>query len=575
MLITQDMRETCLLIDKKEIKKIKAEGFVGFNHRLIAQKIWMFRVCLNALAQVSKSFISDLGQAFQGTAVINLNLDESDIDENNVQYVIELLQALQNTPITKLYLDSNRIAGHAPALIRALRGTQINCVDLSNNNISDNYMLELGEALAGTQITTLYLNNNQINKHAHLLAQALKNTCVTTLSLSNDTHRPDEVEFANSNQLGKKALLFAQALWGSPVTHLHLRGNHIREYAPLFARALQGTKVTWLDLSDNEIREYTPLFVEALQGTQVTTLDLSYNNIGEYLSLLAPALQTTRITTLNLTENELGKYPSAVQAFIQDLPKTQLITLDLTANEMKKYAVALAQNLQNACITSLNLTDNSLTDKKMLKIVKALSTAPVHTLILNENQLSGAPKEQTNHTALDSDEKISWIAALRETKVHTLGLANNYLKNLDAIAQDLIYTSVKCINVAKSYLILKQHDQTFQVFGEKSKPEQILIHQVTLANCRRDYIHQLGLAEHHAYLLKKLYKEVFPSNTQLFPPSIGYLIAKFLGYTQDQNLLKRFLNALKSSVNNSLTTELATLTTQDISDHSKEPVPIP
>lgn len=71
------------------------------------------------------------------------------------------------------------------------------------------------------------------------------------------------------------------------------------------------------------------------------------------------------------------------------------------------------------------------------------------------------------------------------------------------------------------------------------------IYNVALQNYRRLYIQRLGLAEHYGTCLKKFYQEAFPNRPYPFPSSITIHIGKFL-CGDDENVLKRFVNAVKS-----------------------------
>lgn len=530
-------------IDKDEIKQIKKSGYAQFPHQLLSymREAQQVHVNLRELTKCSKELIRHIGQAFKETQVTVLNLDRTIINEHrinkdNLEYVIELIQAFRNTPITKLNLSSTDIQENVSVLIQALRNTEITSLNLTNNGINDEHILALGEALQGTKIKNLYLNNNQITKHAALLVQALQNTFVTTLSLSNNVE--DNVGFINENSLDESVHLLAQALQNSQITHLYLRKININKNSLfLLVQALRQTKITLLDLSNNNIGEHLPLLVQALQGSRVTTLDLSYNCILKHAPLLAQSLQGTQVANLILVNDDLNEVEptpgaSSIQAFAQALQGTKVTTLNFSRNRMRATAITLVQSLKDTPVTALNLTNNFIDDETMLKMMPALIKTNIHTLILDDNALNGH----------------SWITELKNTKIHTLSLVNNDLQDLESLAKELTHTSIKCINVRK-YVRWKELDLMYIWFDLRVKPHpnELLIQQVTLANCKRDYIHRLSLAEYHASILKELYQAAFPLNTRLFPPQIACLIATFLGYGQDKNLLKRFLNTLKTT----------------------------
>lgn len=538
MIVTQEMRTKCyLFIDEKKIEKIKRAGFRAFNQLLISKNIWTIVFKSGAWANVSTGFYTQFGQALQGTKVTVLDFVENEITENNVKHVIELIQALENSPITNLDFCCKKLAHLALSLVQAVRFTKIALLDLTDNNIDDTHCLALGQALQGSKVTTLYLNSNLISKNAHLLAQALQNTQITHLSLDNELNIMQF--FPNNNSLSKHAPLFVQALQGTCVTHLYLRGNDLREHVVTLGQALRNTSVTFLDLSDNGLGEYAPLLAQALRGTKVTTLDLSYNNIAQHAVAFAQGLAGTQVTTLNLRGNGLNE-PLLLFAFAQALQGTRVTKLNLSQNNLSYQVAILAQGLQNTQVNTLNLANNYINDIDVLTLLHSLSKTKVHTLMLDNN---------TNIS------NYSWVKCLQGTQVHTLGLARTSFiykfENLKELANALELTanSIKRVDVRSSYLVHERRGILYEYFSEEEraqdKSRQRIIQQATLGNCRRDYSQRLLLAEYRGNVLKGLYQVTFPENSRPFPPKIAHLIGEFLGYAQDENLRKRFMNGLK------------------------------
>lgn len=273
-------------------------------------------------------------------------------------------------------------------------------------------------------------------------------------------------------------------------------------------QALQNTKVTTLLLQGIEMNSFSITLAQALRGTQVHTLVLFNNAIGKHALAMVQALQDTQVHTLCLGKNGIGRYAPAMAKALQN---TQVHTLTLSYNSICKYAPALAKALQNTQVHTLNLGNNNISQHAPA-FVQALCNTQVHTLDLSSNGIGGhAP---------------AMAQALQGTKIKILDFKYNLdcdPKLLAPIAKALTNTSI-C------------------VFKGVNAPE---IELVILENRRRIYTQSLKIAEYQGALLKKLYQEAFPWNAVSFPPSIAYRIMKFLGYSNDENLHKRFLNKLK------------------------------
>lgn len=331
-----------------------------------------------------------------------------------------------------------------------------------------------------------------------------------------------------------------QALQATLVRSLVLELRSLTaEYLPAFVQALHNTQIHTLILKDRAIAKHALAVAQALHNTHVHTLDLSYNNIGNYAPAVAQALHNTRVHTLNLSYNNIAEHAPALA---QALCNTRIHTLDLNGNGIRQHGPAMAQALQNAPVRILSLKDNDLAWYAPATM-RALQNTQVHVLDLTDNRIAnGAPLfaqalQTSNITVLDlSDNNIDnhtmleFFQALQGAKVKTLHLSGSlfsreqpYQQMAEALANTSVCSIEGCIY-----------------------PKEIK--QAILDNRRRIYVQCLNTAEYQGAFLKKLYQQSFPWNRVTFPLSIARLIMQFLGYEEDENLQKRFLNKLRLCV---------------------------
>lgn len=377
---------------------------------------------------------------------------------------------------------------------------------LSKNLTMDNLITNKGsyaliQALCNPQIHTLDLSYSYVGEHAVALAKALCHTQAHTLNL--------RCTFINEH-----AVAMLQAFHHTQVHTLNLSCNNFGKYAVTIAQALHHTQVHTLDLSYNSIGEHVPAMVQALHNTRVHTLILKENHIGEHAAAMAQALCHTQVQTLIVSENHLGEHAVAMA---QALCATSLRKLDLAYNDAQEYALAIVQALCNAQVYILLL---DAVPENTLQFVKALSKTKITTLGLDFN-------------AVDLHVALKFFKSLQETKLNTLyvrkllclrGLGHEIHKLHEPLRKSLATTSI-CFMKGAEYL-----------------PG---IEAVILENRRRVYVQRLHIAEYHGAFLKELFQKVFPENDRPFPPSIAYRIMKFMGYNNDKNLEKRFLDKLK------------------------------
>ena len=108
-----------------------------------------------------------------------------------------------------------------------LKDTQVQKVDLTDNQIGDVGARDFGQALKDTHVHTVYLSSNQIrDAGARDLGQALKDTHVHTINLSHN-----QIGDAGARDLG-------QALKDTHVHTINLSNNRLYQETELFLRKL-------------------------------------------------------------------------------------------------------------------------------------------------------------------------------------------------------------------------------------------------------------------------------------------------------------------------------------------------
>jgi TPR repeat protein len=160
------------------------------------------------------------------------------------------------------------------ALAKALQITNVEEVDLSENNLEGRYIVEFARNLKSSKVTSIYLSNNNMGAaEAGEFAECLQGTDVQVIDLS----------FNNIRNTG--AVNFIQSLQATNVHTINLRGNHIKnieeEDIVKLNKSLKTNQVHILDLSRNNIDDRGAIeFDKAVQGTNVEEVDLRENEIG-------------------------------------------------------------------------------------------------------------------------------------------------------------------------------------------------------------------------------------------------------------------------------------------------------
>lgn len=292
--------------------------------------------------------------------------------------------------ITKLEADRDAFKNYL--CFENIVEIEIDGISLRIRELSSSFYMHLGQALKGTCVTTVSLVSIKIAQQASLLGQALEGTAVTTLKLCN-TH------------LGECAVILARVLHKTSVSTLSFSANNIGQYAPALVMALQNTKVSALSLMKEGIAKHIGRLMQALQFTKIVTLNVSQNAFHKRSIMLAQGLKNTAVNKLILEDDWL--FSCSIE-FMHALKDTQVTALSLRHCGCF-YNKVFVQALINSKIKSLHLEDyDNMNEEKIHKIllencrrdyIERLSVAEYHGMVLKtlyretfpENTLSFPP----------------------------------------------------------------------------------------------------------------------------------------------------------------------------------------
>jgi len=313
----------------------------------------------------------------------------------------QLWPRLPGSNIQMLNLSQNNINNIDPTgFVNALQNTRVNTIDLSHNNITNEWAVTFAQNLPN-QVNTLILSNNEIgNGDIGPFIRALQNTQIHTIDLW----------YNRIHDLGLSDLSAAlQATNNNTLRTIYLGQNKItdRDSLVYFAQALQHTNISKIDLGSNGIDgDAAAAFIAALQGTLVDILILRKNAVENNLTQVAQNLQNTGIHTLDLSDNEITR--GEALNFLQNLSNnTTLRILNLSQNNISNTnAVSFAQALQNTHIETLDLTRTSINDNWITTLAQNLqNNNTLNTVNLSLNDITIINYLRTTYP------QIEWIFA--------------------------------------------------------------------------------------------------------------------------------------------------------------------
>jgi len=235
--------------------------------------------------------VSALGAVLNRTQVQYLDLWFNKIGDAGVE---ALALGLPSSKVSTLILQSNGIS-NVSALGTVLNETQVQTLDLSDNQIGEAGVEALALGLLGSKVSSLDLANNDI-ENVSVLGAVLNRTHVQTLSLA-------------GNQIGDVSVkALALGLPGSKLKRLELFNNKIGDngsiaIAQILSKPQPKQQSLWINSFDT--RDGKAVFFEP--NTALQNLGLSTNLITDAgASALCRQLPFTRIhpTDLSLSRND-------------------------------------------------------------------------------------------------------------------------------------------------------------------------------------------------------------------------------------------------------------------------------
>jgi Ran GTPase-activating protein (RanGAP) involved in mRNA processing and transport len=223
------------------------------------------------------------------TFISALNLSKNLISSIGAKHIATVLRSSR---LTDLDMGENELGDGAVPLFRAVFGSALTCLNLSQNRLTDDYLRPLSTFLKGSSLTSLNLDSNRLELDGlkHISSALVSGSQLSELSLCSNAFGSKGLETLarslshlkklslNGNNFGDEgAILLANALPSSCLAHLSISSCKVGDDgASALAQALEHSKLVELDLLDAE----TPLCEDT-----VLALNLAFKR-SEYLAVL-------------------------------------------------------------------------------------------------------------------------------------------------------------------------------------------------------------------------------------------------------------------------------------------------
>ena len=360
---------------------------------------------------------------------------------------IALQRFLFNRTLTRLSF-ANQGMGDAN-LMRLLNTTlQVENLDLSGNYLSVQSANFLGQRLKPFNTSTLILGENPLQDEGILsLARHIGNLTTLDLSqtqmtqtgflavLSSHNRTPLTQFLVNNNPLiFTNMTQVGQVIMQSDLQHLSMAGIGLADttLSELVPYLVNGTLVE-LNVGHNDIQDVG--FLTLLDLSRNSTLKFivfDNNAISSFgLTKAAGLLPTLTVDTLSL--NHLLGDQSGWEAFFLNLNLSILKQLFVRQNDLNN---ALIQGYANHTrfLTTLDLSDNALTDPCATSLAQTLPGSMLQVLVLSENNLTDTTLIQLALHLPGSklEQLIIESAAIGDAGIHRLGdiLSHTFLRVL-------------------------------------------------------------------------------------------------------------------------------------------------
>ena len=425
----------------------------------------------------------------------NSNLEQLDLESNNIgPSAIVILQALmENSKLKALNLNSNYMTGRvvkdlanviknnynlqklglennnfgpsASVILQALKNSQLEVLNLSNNNMTGQVAEDLANVIQNNSgLEELYVSNNNLGPSACMILQALKQKSNVKILYLHNTFMTGKIveELANvikynsdleqlgleNNKLRPSATVILQALKeNSQLKVLNLSNNNMTgQVAEDLANVIQNNSgLEELYVSNNNLGPSACMILQALKQKSNVKILYLHNTFmtGKIVEELANVIKcNSNLEQLGLEDNKLG--PSATVILQALKENSQLKVLNLNNNNMtRQVAEDLANVIKNHCnLEKLFLANNNLGPSAIVILQALLKNSKLNLLNLTSNNMTG-------EIAVDLVNVIK-----NNTDLEELSLSNN---NLNSSAIVILQTlklnhQLSTLNMSNSFL---------------------------------------------------------------------------------------------------------------------------
>ena len=288
-----------------------------------------------------------------------INLSDNNIGSLSCVEIVKLFDN-SNCQLRGLNLASNNIDDEGvKQLSNAVVNSQLSSLNLACNDITDEGVKQLSNAVVNSQLSSLNLDRNNItDEGVKQLSNAVVNSQLSSLNL------------AHSNITDEGVKQLSNAVVNSQLSSLNLTGYKITD---------EGVK----QLSN------------AVVNSQLSSLDLTGNKItDEGVKQLSNAVVNSQLSSLNLGGNNITD--EGVKQLSNAVVNSQLSSLDLTGNKITDKGVKQLSNaVVNSQLSSLYLANNKITDKGVKQLSNAVVNSQLSWLVLFGNyEITNAAKKQ-------------------------------------------------------------------------------------------------------------------------------------------------------------------------------------
>ena len=340
------------------------------------------------------------------------NLEELDISYNNLQTpgAIKIFESFKHTStLTKLNIANNMINDGATDYIMDVL---CNNNRLEEINISNNDLLEIN-VITKAVISKLSITNESTDKQiANRLSIFVTN--LQRLNLSNIN--PDA--FASFEEIDN---IFTLKWFDISANSLHsCAASYIAKFLS------KNGELKELDLSHNDLQESGIIIIlGAVRCSNLRKLNISSNN-ANLKDTVEVLLQSTQLVELNLSYNKLNNAADAMWYFSKlknIFSNLAVFNISSICHEIDDEAATALANIfsLNTNLKELDLSDNNLFPKAIIKIINELNTSNLIKFNISRNNIT--------------DKAADCIAAFlsRNIDLQVIDMSHNNLSSTGAI----------------------------------------------------------------------------------------------------------------------------------------------